>query len=332
MTKLVYDVGIDRLSNDTAALATAAEDAGFGALWSHETGHDPFLPLPVAAEHTSELEVGTRIATAFTRSPMVLAYTAWDLACYSDGRFVLGLGTQVRAHNERRFSVEWTAPNPRLREVVESLRHIWDVFQNDAMLSYEGEHYSFSLMTDTFDPGPIDHPDVPIYIAGVNEQNIRLAGELCDGLCMHSFNSPSYTDEVILPLVQEGVEMGDRSRSDIALSASPFLITGEDEAEREQRRQEVRRRIAFYASTPSYKDILAHHGWVDIGRELHELSKDQRWDEMADLITDEMLATFAIEAPLDGIIDEIEARYGDLADRVLVRGVDPEHWSALFES
>lgn len=178
---------------------------------------------------------------------MALAYTAWDLARFSDGRFVLGLGTQVKGHNERRFSVDWDAPGPRLREVLESLRHIFDVFQGETRLDYEGEHYAFSLMTETFDPGPIDH-EVPIYIAGVNEYNIRLAGELCDGLAMHPFNTPAYTEDVIAPTVKEGADRSDRSREEVALSASPFVITGEKSEECKRSRAEVRQRIAFYGS------------------------------------------------------------------------------------
>lgn len=332
MSDFEIDANLDCLSDDVAELATNAEDAGFDGIWSHETSHDAFLPLPIVAEHTTELEFGTRIALAFTRSPMELAYKAWDLARYSDGRFILGLGTQVRAHNERRFSVEWSAPNPRLREVIESLRHIWDVFQNGSRLDYEGEHYSFSLMTDAFNPGPIDNPDIPIYIAGVNEHNIRTAGELCDGLCMHSFNTPSYTEDVILPLVEEGVERGDRSLSDVDLSAKPFVITGDTEEALEERREEVRRRIAFYGSTPSYKDVLDHHGWLDVGRELHALSKEQKWEEMGELITDEMLHAFAIEAPVEDLNGEIEKQYDGVADRVVVSDLDPDQWERLFDS
>lgn len=332
MSDFKIDVNLHCLSDETAELAEAAEDAGFDGIWSHETSHDAFLPLPIVANHSTDLEFGSRIALAFTRSPMVLAYAAWDLARYSDGRFILGLGTQVKAHNERRFSIDWEAPNPRLREVIESLRHIWDVFQNDSKLNYEGEYYSFSLMTDVFNPGPIEHPDIPIYIAAVSEHNIRLAGELCDGLCMHSFNTPSYTEEVIAPLVEEGAEKGGRDLSDVALSAKPFIITGRDEEEIETRRKEVRERIAFYGSTPSYKDVLSHHGWLDTGKELHALSKEQKWEEMGELITDEMLEAFAIEAPIEEITSEIEARYGGIADRVVVSGLDHEVWGDILDS
>ncbi|MDF9747502.1 TIGR03617 family F420-dependent LLM class oxidoreductase [Natrinema salsiterrestre] len=318
MSDLRIDAMVPGLSGDAGRAAARAEELGFDGVWTPETDNDAFLPHPLIADRTDEIQQGTRIALAFTRSPMALAYTAWDLARYTDGRFVLGLGTQVKGHNERRFSVDWESPGPRLREVVESLRHIFDVFQGDAELDYEGDHYSFSLMTETFDPGPIDHPDVPIYIAGVNEYNIRLAGELCDGLAMHPFNTPGYTDAVVAPTVAEGADRGDRSLEDVALSASPFVVTGETDEERERSREEVRRRIAFYGSTRTYHDVLEHHGWRSVGEELHDLSNEQRWDDMADLITDEMLSTFAIEAPPEELLAAARETYGGIADRVVL--------------
>lgn len=335
MSEMKVDVKIDGLSGDIASYVSQAESAGIDCIWSHETDNDSFLPHPIVAEHTEEARFGTRIATAFTRSPMILAQMSWDLQRYSNGRFILGLGPQVKAHNNRRFSVdfEWESPGPRLREVVESIRHIWGVFQrreND--LDYDGNFYQFSLITDAFDPGPIDDPDIPIYIAGVNEYNIRMAGEICDGLCLHSFNTPSYTHEVVQPLIREGTEQADRSIDEVAISASPFVITGRNKKEREQKRQEVREQVAFYASTPTYKTVMEHHGWVDTGRELHELSRQNKWEEMADLITDEMLETFAIDAPIEKVPDAIEREYGDVADRVLIPFNDEEdpYWEELL--
>lgn len=336
MVDLKIDAQIDGLSHDVAKIGQAADEMEFDCLWTHETAHDAFAPLPVAADRTEHIDIGTRIATAFTRSPMVVAQQAWDLQAFSDGRFVLGLGTQVKAHNERRFSVdfEWESPGPRLREVIESIRHIWDVFQGRTDdLDYQGEFYQFSLISDAFNPGPIDDPDIPIYIAAVNEYNIRLAGELCDGLCMHSFNTPAYTRDVISPLVEEGADQAGRSADDITISASPFIITGRDVGERERRREEVRERVAFYASTPTYKEVMAHHGWVDIGRELHQLSREGRWDEMPELITDEILSTFAIEAPLDEVADEICDTYADIADRILLSNFDGEpYWDEVVDN
>jgi len=329
MTDLLIDAHVPGLTGGGAEAATGAEELGFDAVYTSETEEDAMLSLPLVAEHTDRVDLGTRVTLAFTRSPMVLAYQGWALQDYSDGRFVLGLGTQVKGHNERRFGVEWTAPGPRLREVVESIRHVWDVWQGEAdELDYDGEHYAFSLMTETFDPGPVDDPDVPIYIAAVNEYNVRLAGEVCDGLHMHSFNTPAYTEDVIGPLVAEGAKRAGRSRDEVSLSASPFVVTGETAAERDRQREEVRRRIAFYGSTRTYHDVFEHHGWRNVGEELHGLSKEQAWGEMADLVSDEMVATFAIEADPAELRDEAVETYGDVADRV---ALPLEHGEAFMD-
>lgn len=333
MSDLEIDTTVSGLSAGVGETARLAEELGFDCVWNPEVDFDPFLALPVVAEHTDEVEFGTRIATAFTRSPMVLAYIGWDLQRYSDGRFILGLGTQVKAHNERRFSVDfqWESPGPRLREVVESVRHIWEVFQDEAALDYRGEFYEFSLMTDFFNPGPIDDPDIPIYVAGVNEYNIRLSGELADGLAMHGFNTPRYTREVIQPLVKAGADRAGRSLDDVALSASPFVVTGRTDEEMERHRATVKEQIAFYGSTPSYHDVLDLHGWADVGERLHELTRKGRWDEMTDLVTDEMLSAFAIEAPVDDLAAAIEREYGDIADRVMVDFREREYWGDVID-
>lgn len=316
MSPLAIDARVTGLSADVADAAVRAEELGFDGVFTPEMDNDAFLPHPLIARETETIQQGTRIALAFTRSPMALAYAAWDLARFSEGRFILGLGTQVKGHNERRFSVDWAEPGPRLREVVKSIQHIFNVFQGEANLDYQGEHYSFSLMTDNFNPGPIDHPEVPIWIAGVNHYNLRLAGELCDGLAMHPFNTPGYTEEVIAERVREGAERGDRSLDDVELSAAPLVVTGETDEQRERDHERVRRRIAFYGSTRTYHDVLATHGWRSVGEELHELSKEQQWDAMADLVTDEMVATFAIEADPDELLAAARDAYGGIADRV----------------
>jgi probable F420-dependent oxidoreductase len=317
MTKI--DATLGGLEQDVGDHAEIAEEMGFDGIWSPELDFDTFLPLPIVADRTEDVEFGTRIATAFSRSPMVLAYIGWNLSRFSGGRFRLGLGTQVRAHNERRFSVEWDDPNQQLREVVESIRHVWDYWQGDVdEFGYHGDYYDFSLMTTVFNPGPIEHPDVPIYLAAVNEQNVKLAGELADGLCLHSFNTPKYTEERIKPWLAEAAEEHGRSLDDITISASPFVITGEDDAEREARREMVRMRIAFYASTPAYKPVMQTHGWEDTGRELWELSKEGSWGEMTNLVTDEMVDEFAIEGPIDEVASQVRSEYGGVADRVVL--------------
>jgi len=318
MTDLRIDANAPEVSSETVETATAAEEHGFDAVWTSETAHDPFLPHPLIAEHTEEVGMGTAIATAFTRSPMVLAYMAWDLQRYSDGRFMLGVGTQVKGHNERRFSVdfEWERPGPRLREEVRALQHIFEVFQGEADLDFDGDFYSFSLMTDTFRPDPLPSGPPDVYVAGVNEYNIRTAGAVADGLCMHPFNTPTYTDEVIAPLVESAAAEADRSLEDVSLLASPFVITGETDEEWAQRRAEVTERIAFYGSTRTYHDVFEIHGFDDVGMELHERSKEGEWEEMAELIDEDILEAFAVRAEPDELLDAVTEAYGGVADRV----------------
>ena len=334
VSDLKIDTGVQGVSTETAELATKAEEFGFDAVFTAETDSDPFLPLPLVAEHTDDVQVGTRIATAFTRSPMVLAYQSWDLQRYSDGQMVLGLGTQVKGHNERRFSVdfEWESPGPRLREEVLAIKYIFDVFQGEEeKLDFDGEFFQFSLMTEEFNPGPLDVGPPEVWVAGVNDYMLKMAGDVSDGLCMHAFNTPKYTEEVIAPLVAEGAEIGDRDPSEVTLSASPFLITGETEEERERMRQEAKQRIAFYGSTRTYHDVLELHGWKDVGMELHELSKEGKWAEMADLVTDEMVATFAVEAPPEDLADEILTKYGGVADRVQLAFEGSDYWADVLQ-
>lgn len=327
------DTQVYGISDDIPEKAPLAEELGFDAIWCPEMDFDSFIAQPLVAEYTEAVELGPQIATAFTRSPMVLAYMAWDLQRYSGGRFHLGLGTQVRAHNERRFSVdfEWDSPGPRFREVVESVRHIWDIFQGRTDdLDFRGDYYQFSLMTDFFNPGPIDNPDIPITMAAVNEYNVQLAGEIADGLSMHGFNTPRYTDEVIRPLIENGADRGGRSLDDIEIRANPFVITGKSEAEMERQRVNVKEQIAFYGSTPAYHDVLEIHGWKSVGEELHELSKDGRWEDMTNLVTDEVVDAFSVEAPVDALADDIKNKYGGVADRVMVDFGGDEYWGEVI--
>ncbi len=299
-----------------ADYARSAEAAGCGALWTSETQHDPFLPLAVAATATAKLELGTSIAVAFPRSPMVLAYTAWDLAKASKGRFILGLGSQVKAHNQRRFSVKFESPGPKLREVVLALRAIWDCWQNRTPLKFEGEFYKFDLMTPFFDPGPIDHPKVPVYIAGVNRYMCRTAGDVCDGLHVHPFHTPKYIREYVQPAVDEGLRASGRSRADFTYASAAFVVVGESEVERCRNEQAVRQQIAFYASTRTYEPILATHGWEHLTPELHQRSLQGDWKGMAGLITDDILAEVAISADWSDLGRKLRERYSGLLDRV----------------
>ena len=301
--------------NEAGEAAKEAENMGFDALWTAETSHDPFFPLVIAAQTTKKIKLGTAIAVAFPHSPMVLAQTAWDLQAHSHGRFILGLGTQVRAHNERRFGVKWEHPGPKLREMIQMIHAIWDCWQNSTRPNFTGKFYNFTLMTPFFNAGPIGYPRPQIYIAGVNEYMCRLAGELCDGFHVHPFHSLKYLNEVTLPNVQRGLEKSGRKRSDVALSSTIFVITGRNAGEIESAKGPVRQQIAFYASTPAYLPVLDIHGWAEEGRKLTELSKKGAWAEMANLITDEMLDVYAVTGTHDEIVDMIKARYDGVLDR-----------------
>src|SRR3989441_157860 len=256
------------------------EGLGYDCLWSSETKHDPFLPLAVAATVTSQLKLGTAIAVAFPRSPMVLAHLAWDLQRASGGRFVLGLGTQVKGHNERRFSVRFESPGPKMREIVLALRAIWDCWQNGTRLDFKGRFYRFDLMTPFFNPGPIEHPRIPVYVAGVNQYMCRIAGEVCDGLHVHPFNSPKYLREYVQPAVNDGLHATGRKREDFVYATSTFVVVGDTEEELAQHRRSVKAQIAFYASTRTYEPVLAAHGWQGLTPTLHRKSVEGDWTRM----------------------------------------------------
>jgi len=296
--------------------ARKAEAIGYGCLWTSETQHDPFLPLAVAATATSSIKLGTSIAVAFPRSPMVIAYTAWDLQKASAGRFILGLGSQVKAHNQRRFSVKFESPGPKLREVVLALRTIWECWQKGTPLKFEGEFYKFDLMTPFFNPGSIAHPKIPIFIAGVNRYMCGVAGEVCDGLHVHPLNTPKYLRECVRPAVEEGLHASGRSHQDFAYAAACFAVVGDTEGERLQNEEAVKQQIAFYASTRTYEPVLAAHGWEEIAQELHGKSLAGDWKGMARLITDEILDAIAVSGTCESIGNKLRERYAGLLDRV----------------
>jgi probable F420-dependent oxidoreductase len=310
--------------------ARAAESLGFAGLWTSETKHDAFLPLAIAANETERIELGTSVAIAFSRSPMEMAQTAWDLQDLSEGRFILGLGTQVKAHIKRRFSMPWDRPVARLREYIGALRAIWGSFQSGESLQFEGQFYRHTLMTPFFNPGPIERPDVPVYIAGVNTGLARLAGELCDGFHVHPFHSPEYVRRTVKPAIAEGAQKEGRDPGEIELATSVFVITGEQ-------REKMRAQISFYASTPTYRTVLEAHGWEEVGERLGKLARDKRWEEMPELITDEMLRAFAVEAAPGEVGDALKERYEGLIDRVslympFIPGEKDEFWRVVVES
>ena len=295
--------------------ARKVEALGYDCLWSAETQHDPFLPLAVAATVTSKIKLGTSIAVAFPRSPMILAQISWDLAKASGGRFILGLGSQVKGHNERRFSVKFESPAPKMREVVLAMRAIWDCWQNGTTLAFKGQFFRFDLMTPFFNPGPIEHPRISVYIAGVNPTMCRVAGEVCDGLHVHPFNSPKYLRELVRPAVEEGMAKAGRARADFTYATSSFVIVGDTEQEIARRKQAVKQQIAFYDSTRTYEPVLAAHGWQGLVPHLHRKSVEGDWKGMADLITDEMLETYAVVGSYATIAARLKERYAGLLDR-----------------
>ena len=330
------DTGLStRNLRDVPAAAKAAEEAGFDAIWTAEAGNDGFLPLALIAEHTKRIKMGPSVAIAFPRSPMAMAYTAWDLAGVSEGRLILGLGTQVKGHNERRFSVKWEAPVPRLREYVLSLRAIFKCWaEGGTRLKFEGKYYNFSLMTPFFTPPKHDYPDIPIWIAGVNEYILRLAGELCDGLHAHPFNSPKYLREFVLPHVEQGLKKAGRSRKDFQIGTTAFVIVGRNQDEIERARAGVRQQIAFYASTRTYKVVLDMHGWGEVSARLNHKAAQGDWGGMGKEITDEMLDTYAVVGTYDDIADKVMRRYDGLLDRVgfyipYRAGLDDAEWRKL---
>ena len=326
--KFDASMGLSTDLKDVPALAQSAEAIGFDAVWTSETQRDPFLPLALLAEHTTQLKFGTAVAIAFARSPMIVAQTAWDLARQSQGRFRLGLGTQVRAHIERRFGMTWTPPVPRLREYVQAIRAVWHTWQIGEKLNFRGQAYKLTLMTPFFAPGPIEQPNIPIFIAGVGEPLCRLAGEVADGFHVHPFHSVKYLSEVTLPAIEAGAQKANRDRKAIEIATMVFVALNDQEiaAQRSQ--------VAFYASTPSYRAVLDLHGWGAIGEQLSALAARGLWAEMPKLISNEMLETFVLIGTRDDIGDKLHQKYDGLLDRVglyrpYVTGIEDEHWKKL---
>ena len=298
-----------------ADAARQAAECRFDGFFTAETAHDPFIPLAFAAQAAPALDLGTAIAVAFPRSPMVVAQTAWDLASLSDGKFILGLGTQVKAHITRRFSVEWTSAGSRLRDYILALRAIWHSFQTGAKLAYESESYSFSLLTPFFRPEPMDHWDIPVAIAGVGPHLSKLAGEVCEGFHVHPFHTVKYLDEVVLPNIAVGAAAAGRTLEDVERMSTVFVVTGRDDAEIARATTAVKQQVAFYASTPSYSIVLETEGW-DFGPQLSAMSRRGEWAEMASVIPDEVIDAVAVVGAPDEIGAKIKARYGHRVQRI----------------
>jgi probable F420-dependent oxidoreductase len=315
----------------------SAEAAGYSGLWSAESAHDPFLPLVAAAQSTSTLELGTAIAVAFARNPMSLAYSAHDLQMLTEGRFMLGLGSQVRPHIQHRFGTPWSKPAARMREFIEALHAIWSAWSTGDKLDFQGEFYTHTLMTPFFSPGPCPWGPPKVYLAAVGEHMTEVAGAVCDGLMPHPFTTDRYLRERTLPTVERGLRNSGRTLDEFSVSFQGLIASGRTEEEMAVAVRRVREQIAFYGSTTAYHQVLELHGWGNLGRELNALSRTEnpdRWLRMGELIDDEILTAFAIVAEPDRVADAIAERYGDIVDRFNFYAPydhDPDLWKPAID-
>jgi len=298
---------------DTARLL---EELGYDGICVEETKEDPYVVMALAAQATTRLKLGTAIAMAFPRSPTVTALSAWTLQRLSKGRFTLGLGSQVRGHIERRYGFRWSAPGPWMREYVQAVRAVWDCWQAGKPLDFQGEHYKLDLMVPLFDPGPIEHPEIPIHLAAVNPYMCQVAGEVADGLRPHPVCTPKYIRDTMLPAARNGAAKAGRTLENFRVAMKILIATAPDKEALDAKVRDVRARVAFYASTPAYLAAFKAHGLDDLANELKALSRAQRWEEMPRYISDEVLHTYAVVGTYDEIADKILERYGDIATNV----------------
>jgi probable F420-dependent oxidoreductase len=318
--------------------ARDVEAAGYSGAWTAETSHDPFLPLLLAAEHTESLELGTSIAVAFARNPMTLAHTAWDLQAYSGGRFILGLGSQIKPHITKRFSMEWSHPAPRMREMILAIRAIWNTWLTGDKLEFRGEFYTHTLMTPFFAPSATDLDGFgppKIFLAGVGELMTEVAGEVCDGFICHGFTTEKYLREVTIPALERGRAKAGKTLEGFEIVGPSFVVTGTTEEEIEAAAEGTRQQIAFYGSTPAYRNVLDIHGWGGLQDELNTLSKQGEWAKMGTLVDDEILNTFAVVGAPEDIAPELSRRYGDVIQRISFYAPyqsDPDRWSAVISA
>ncbi|MEY2767558.1 MAG: hypothetical protein RI912_1221 [Actinomycetota bacterium] len=332
------DGGITTDLNKVPANAKEVEAAGYSGAWTAETAHDPFLPLTLAAEHTTTLELGTSIAVAFARNPMLLANIGWDLQAYSKGRFILGLGSQIKPHIEKRFSMEWSHPAARMREMVLAIRAIWDTWENGTKLEFRGDFYTHTLMTPFFTPERAELAGFgtpKIYLAGVGEKMTEVCGEVCDGFICHGFTTEKYLREVTIPALARGRAKAGKTMEGFDIVGPSFVVSGGNEEEMKAAAAGTRQQIAFYGSTPAYKGVLDIHGWGGLQDELNTLSKLGKWVEMGDLITDEILNTFAVVGEPETIAPELHKRYGDVINRISFYAPyksNPERWQPVIEA
>jgi len=332
------DGGITTDMSKVPQSAKEVEAAGYSGAWTAETAHDPFLPLVLAAEHTERIELGTSIAVAFARNPMLLANLGWDLQAYSKGRFILGLGSQIKPHIEKRFSMEWSHPARRMREMVLAIRAIWDTWENGTKLDFRGEFYKHTLMTPFFTPERAELAGFgtpKIYLAGVGELMTEVCGEVCDGFICHGFTTEKYLREVTIPALARGRAKAGKTMEGFDIVGPSFVVTGSDEKEVEAAAAGTRQQIAFSGSTPAYRGVLDIHGWGDLQERLNTLSKQGKWVEMGSLITDDILNTFAVVGEPEGVAPELHRRYGDVISRISFYAPyksDPARWLPVIEA
>jgi probable F420-dependent oxidoreductase len=318
---------------DVPARAREMEAAGYDGVFTFEGSHDPFFPLLIAGEHTERIELTTAIAIAFARNPMTMASIGYDLQLASKGRFNLGLGTQIKPHIEKRFSMTWSQPAARLREFVLAMRAIWATWQDGAPLDFRGEFYRHTLMTPFFNPGPNPYGLPSVYLAGVGPRMTEVAGEVADGFIIHPFATQQSIHEITVPALQRGLARTGRTLADIDIAFPLMIVVGSTDEELEGALGRVRAQLAFYGSTPAYKVVLDVHGWGDLQPELNRLSKENRWPQMAELITDDMLDAFVVSGAPDSIAGEVQKRYGDVVSRVSFNAPyqsDPERWAQVL--
>jgi probable F420-dependent oxidoreductase len=325
------DTGIGSHLASVPARVAAAEEAGLDCLWASETVNDPFLTLALAAEHSRDVSIGTSITIAFARNPMSLAYTTNQLQEYSRGRLIVGLGSQVRGHIERRFSSTWSRPAARMREYVLALRAIWSSFNEGTPLDFRGDFYTHTLMTPLFAPRPHAMGAPRVFLAAVGERMTEVAGEVADGVITHGFSSARYVREVTLPALQRGLERAGRTRADIELTCPGFIAVADTDEKLAKARAALRQQVAFYGSTPAYLPVLEVHGWGDLQPELYDCSRRGAWDDMARLVDDEMLDTLTIITRPESLAGEVRRRYGGLADRINVAWWRKEWWPPVEE-
>jgi probable F420-dependent oxidoreductase len=327
------DGGIGFDPSGMAAQAIKAEESGYDGVWSAETNHDPFLPIAVGAVATEKLEFGTGIAVAFARNPMTLAVVANDLQLLSKGRFMLGMGSQIKPHITKRFSMPWSHPAPRMRELILAIRAIWKTWETGEPLAFRGEFYTHTLMTPFFNPGPNPYGNPKILLAAVGELMTEVAGEVGDGFLVHGFSTERYLREVSLPALERGAAKAGKTRSDLTVSYPGFVVTGPHNKSMAAAAKGVREQIAFYASTPAYRPVLELHGWGDLQPELNTLSKRGEWEKMGELVNDDILNAFAVVAPLDQVATEVRNRFEGIVDRFSFYApykVDPEMWKGVL--